>query len=129
MASSTTPKWESCELALTGRKKHTVTKGIIFTSEETAWSYECYIRYFSSTGQVIFRWLAKIDQTLGYNPFNRAMGLPGGYGWELVSVQLGNDPRIDEDQTNEALILYNRVAFFKRPVVAGRAVDQPALPF
>ena len=61
-----------------------------------------------------------------YNPFNATLGLLGAAGWELVAVQHGiiapaitshaGDVRAD-----------NVVAYFKRPVVAGRGLDQPAL--
>jgi hypothetical protein len=110
-------QWEYCELGLGVLRKD---------KKKKAWVYDCYIRYYSPTGQAIHRKLATLDNALPCNPFAKAMGLLGGAGWELVSVQHGNKSTggyLDE----YALIGDNRVAYFKRPAIAGRAVDEPEL--
>jgi len=77
--------------------------------------------------------LADKDKLLPYDPFAKAMGLLGGVGWELVSVQ---DGKVAISQSGESarfaerwetLSWRNKVAYFKRRVVAGRAVDEPKL--
>ncbi len=65
-------------------------------------------------------------QVWGYNPFQTALGLLGAAGWEIVSVQHGVIAPTIPSHAGD-LRMDNAIAYLKRPVVAGRAVDQPAL--
>lgn len=75
--------------------------------------------------------LAKPDEIRQRNPFTMAMGRLGGAHWELVSVQHG--PSVtrlvwahggrDTGYLEPDVI----VAYFKRPVIAGRAVYEPKI--
>jgi hypothetical protein len=65
-------------------------------------------------------------QVWTYNPFHAALGLLGSGGWELVAIQHGVIAPTIPSHAGD-LHADNVVAYFKRPVVAGRPVDQPAL--
>lgn len=66
------------------------------------------------------------DKLLGYRAWEKALGLLGGAGWELVSVQHGN--RFNENTWQDnGLIDGDKVAYLKRLVVSGRGVDEPQL--
>ena len=109
-------QWEYCELFLGKLEEKKKKKGFMC---------DCYIRYYSLTGQEIYQQLATLEDFTPYNPFTKAMGLLGGAGWELVSVQYGNKSGLEINE--DALIRSNQAAYFKRPVVAERAVDEPKL--
>lgn len=115
--------WEYCELGLVEVKEH---KGVLRGGPDMRWSYDCHIRYYTVDGAVP-RQLTIIDQQLPFNPFTKAMALLGAAGWELVSVQHGNAYGGTQPFASTALIGNNRVAYFKRPVVAGRAISEPEL--
>jgi hypothetical protein len=108
-------QWEYCELFL----------GKITEKKKKGFLCDCYLRYNSPTGQSTLVLLATLKEAVTYNPFTRAMGLLGGAGWELVSVQYGN--KSGWEINDDALIKSNRAAYFKRPVMTGRAVDEPKL--
>ena len=111
-------QWEYCELVLGSWREDKKRKG---------WCYDCYIRYYSPTGGRILRELATLESTVPYNPFAQAMALLGAAGWELVSVQHGNTSGGPHWCGEYTLVWDNRVAYFKRPVLSGRAVDEPKL--
>ena len=60
-----------------------------------------------------------------YPPFYIAMGLLGSFGWEPVSIQHGTSGSYGYGGGKN--LWYDVVAWFKRPVVAGRRVDEPKL--
>jgi hypothetical protein len=72
---------------------------------------------------------AEEDRPVVIDPFNRALGLLGAGGWELVSVQHAlRSPYDDDDWELHSLIgniLRDRVAYLKRHAVEGSAVDHP----
>lgn len=123
-----TQQWEYCELRLYSSKSH-VTKG---RHAKQRWSYECKLRYYAPQGQMIRVPLSTLEEPIDFHPFGRAIGLLGARGWELVSTQYGSAVGPDLDAPGSMreggyIRWDNRVAFFKRPVVEGRAVDEPKL--
>ncbi len=110
-------EWEYCQLWLIESREDKNKQG---------WNYNCGIQYNSGATQ-ISRQLATLDSILTYGAFGKAMGLLGAAGWELVSVQHGNKYGGQIPYQQHGLIWDNRVAYFKRPVVPGRAVDEPKL--
>ena len=126
-------RWEYCELGLvewTTKEKKSRANVFAPLQKETTRAYECYLRYYIPVGGEIRRSLGELGTPLQLNPFVEAMGLLGSNGWELVSVQHGNRygggpmPGFDN-----GIMWDNRVAYFKRPIVPGRAVDEPKLGF
>lgn len=84
-------------------------------------------------GATIERQPVKFEDQLRYNPYYKAVGLVGGAGWELVSVEMARGFAWTDDEGREVMP-YNtgmrpmaRSAYFKRLVVVGRNVDEPAL--
>lgn len=81
------------------------------------------IRYADGAGKVIHRPVHQVTtKNIGDKSKNLAMvqvmGLLGGGGWEMVT--LGQEPdRVD--------ICTVTAAYFKRPAVEGRAVDEPKI--
>ena len=127
----TEQKWEYCELRLINSKQH-YKEGTLFKApEHFGWSYDCSIRYYGPDGNIVFRRLAELENILSINPFFKATGLLGGSGWEMVSMQHGNvyggGGSVQWDKGNYALVLDNKVAFFKRSVTPGRGVAEPQL--
>jgi hypothetical protein len=104
-------KWEYCELWLDGVAAHdTAARG------QVSYSYECYIVYSGHDGTGKTQIVSELGRVLPYHPWRRALGLLGGAGWELVSVQ---------HSTPGNLRTQNKVAFFKRRVKPGRKLDEP----
>lgn len=90
-------------------------------------SHDCSINYCSSVGQENRRQLSVSNASpIGFDPFLKAMALLGTFGWELVSVQHGNGSN-GTGSSWHSLEWDNAVAYFKRPVISGRAVDEPKL--
>jgi hypothetical protein len=123
-------QWEYCELRLYSSKSHP-TKG---RREKRQWSYQCTLRYYSPQGEMLRVQLTTLNEPVDFHPFGRAVGLLGARGWELVSTQygisIGPDPDAPGSMREGGYIRWdNRMAFFKRPVVEGRAVDEPKLEF
>jgi hypothetical protein len=119
-------QWEHCVLAIEGSKKH--SKGLLGGGSE-GWSYDCSIWYYGPAGDVTKVTLASISDVISYNPFDKAMALLGGAGWEIVSVQHGTALYTTGMGSYMGGKLHwdNIIAYFKRPVIAGRTVDQPKL--
>ncbi len=113
--------WEYCELCLRGREEHKRGRDLLGIS------YNCWIDFMGPDGNVKRYILAEVgrDRILPFNPWRKALGLLGGMGWEVVSVQHGNRGRGQSD----TLAWHNRVAHLKRVVVPGRAVDEPYISF
>jgi len=119
-------QWEYCELQLSDQEHH---KAGMFGGPE-GWSFECAVYFYQDTGNIRFQELAALNKVIAYNPFKRAMAALGLRGWELVSVQqaaIGGRAR-SGDGTSGFPSGDQRVAYFKRPVVAGRSESEPELP-
>jgi hypothetical protein len=110
-------QWEYCELSVTGssvpwgQKDHAYRGTLFFCGPE------------QQHRTVV---IGDLKKPVPINPFRSITAQLGERGWELVSVQHG----MYEDGpggTSQLLRFDNRVAYFKRPVRAGRAVDQPPL--
>lgn len=105
--------WEYCELGLWGFPDD---EGVLLSGP--GWhSCDCSIRYYTVDG-VVRRQLAE-GRPLSIDPFPKAMALLGAAGWELVSVQ--------HDSVEVQYLFGRKIAYFKRPVVAGRAINEPEL--
>jgi hypothetical protein len=116
-------KWEFCELILAGYK---------FDKGRQTWSYNCDLYYHCPDGKYIYLELGTIKKPLPYNPWGKALGILGGFGWELVSVQYGNVVSggvrvLGWDYEEPTLNRQSRVAYLKRPSISGRATDEPKL--
>jgi hypothetical protein len=123
-------QWEYCELRLYSSKSHPPKS----RREKQQWSYQCSLRYYTPQGEMLRVRLTTLDEPVDFHPFGRAFGLLGARGWELVSAQYGSsvgpDPETPGSVREGGYIRWdNRVALFKRPVVEGRAVDEPNLEF
>jgi hypothetical protein len=104
-------RWEYCELWLDGVAAHDSAG-----TGQVSYSYECYIIFSGHDGGGKTQVVSELGKVLSFHPWRRAMGLLGGAGWELVTVQHGSPGNLRNQ---------NKVAFFKRRVVAGRKVDEP----
>ena len=109
------PCWEYCRLYVQD-SYHNV--------HEDTYSYDVQIWFMDSHGDVIERQIATMEQSLPFDPWLKAIGLLGGCSWELVTVKVG---AISEH--HESLLLDNQVAYFKRPVIPGRPIDDVELNF
>src|SRR3990170_1660947 len=113
----TEQKWEFCELVLWASKKDTevdkTAKGLI-KPKQAVWSYDCYIRYYSPLGDVIYCTLGKLGKTMPYDPFAKSMAELGSSGWELVTVHHGNmQPNYPANELGY-FRWDNKVAYLKR---------------
>jgi hypothetical protein len=54
----------------------------------------------------------------------KAIGLPGGHSWELVTVKVGST-----SSRHDSFLLDNQVTYFKRPVIPGRSINDVELNF
>ena len=118
---TTTTQWEYCELLLSDQERHTA--GIFGGSE--GWSFECAVYFYQDSGRIKYQQLAEMKQAMAFNPFKKAMAILGLRGWELVSVQqasFGTRTRSDGSASYD-----QRVAYFKRPMIAGRSESEPEL--
>jgi hypothetical protein len=118
---TTTTQWEYCELLLSDQERH---KAGMFGGSE-GWSFECAVYFYGDTGRIKFQQLAELKQAIAFNPFKKAMAVLGLRGWELVSVQQAS---FGARARSDGSVSYDqRVAYFKRPVVAGRSESEPEL--
>jgi hypothetical protein len=113
------PRWEFCQLFLDGRWEH-----------KLQWYYDLTISYIGDSG-VVDEVLASTDprnsRPFPENPWNIAMGKLGALGWELVAVQ-HSDRAVRSTQAQEFGISNSwAIAYFKRKVRSGRAVNEPKL--
>jgi hypothetical protein len=117
-------QWEYCQLWLKDAEE--VTPGLR-DKWAPGWSYSCYVCYCSSAGKALIHVLSqlKAKPPIGFNPFLKAMALLGTFGWEMISVQHGNASHATG--VSQPLMGSHVVAYFKRPAVSGRAVDEPKL--
>lgn len=121
-------QWEYCVVRLLAAVVRNVA-----ADGSTEISYECNLQYIGSDGTSSSRKLAGLERRLQYNPFEKALGVLGGAGWELVSVQHGIIPFGDAQKIDGVPIggtvraADNAIAYLKRSVMAGQAVDEPKL--
>ena len=89
---------------------------------------DCRVEYYGATGTVA---VALTNQD-GARIFGRAMGLLGAAGWELVTLLPGAEAtaairRPGLADLHERIPLTSKGAYFKRPTMPGRLVDEPKL--
>jgi len=111
-------QWEYCELCMSGWKEQ---KG-------KGYYYNVWVQYYGPEKGAFYQ-LAEMEgrnaKIFSYNPFTYALQLLGAAGWELVSHQMASGG--DGFQATVQFRWDKRIAVFKRPVQAGRAVDEPKL--
>ena len=92
-----------------------------------AWYYDLAIRYFGPEGNYyqLSESQGKEARSWQYSPWDRLLGLLGLAAWEMVSVQHGIYVVVGAGSTSGELRPSNASAYFKRPVQAGRRVDEP----
>jgi hypothetical protein len=76
--------WEYCQLYLT---RSEVKPKDMFRSNEELVKYDTWIRYHFPDGWYYISNLSNQKEYLTFNLFSKAVGLLGGAGWELVSIQ------------------------------------------
>jgi hypothetical protein len=131
--------WEYCQLSLTGMER----------DEGGGWRYFCTLQYLTTEGSRPID-LADGKSVLPENPFRLAMARLGAAGWELVALEsdytaAGNPTArmsgavrgnlrgfeardVGADMHLELSLRHDwtrRFAFFKRPIVEGRPIDEP----
>ena len=106
-------QWEYCQLGL--------YQGI--TARKGKYSYDLCIIYDDPNGKVEYNSLSEVGKPLNFNPFPRVVGPLGEAGWELVSIQHGTHGPVSTIN----IVCGDIVAYFKRPSMPGRAVDEPKL--
>lgn len=118
-----TERWEYCSL---------VSHAVELPDGSTGWV--CRVSYMTRHG-VVTRQLREPDDEQATDVFERAMALLGLGGWELVSVQ---NELVRDNIAVEARGFFATVpagyslsaygaAWFRRPVVEARAIDEPLL--
>jgi hypothetical protein len=116
-------QWEYCALV-----SHAVER----VAEQPGWL--CRVSYFTPHG-VETRQLREPHALEPTDAFERAMAQLGAGGWELVSLQhelvrtnatVASEQFLGTVHTGYAFGAFG-VAYFKRPVEPGRAIDQPAM--
>ncbi len=113
-------QWQYCELALDDYKFH---EGGFFKGKG-GYGYSCYVRYCGANGDIKEQ-LSDLKTITEIDLFGKALGRLGALGWELVSIQ--HSPGGGGNGDSIYMSFSIRVAYFKRPVVAGRAVNEPKL--
>lgn len=110
-------QWEFCQLIL----------GTNMQQPNGQWAANMAIRYFGTQARYVV--LATTDTKMyHYNPWEYAFGFLGWAGWELVSVQHGFTAVAAGLTAGSGLLKADNIsAYFKRPMLEGRAIDQPAL--
>jgi len=124
-------QWEYCQLYMLGARIPTAdsvpgARGAVAAESH----FHLHIVSIGPDGTYVRRDLVKFEDLLPDNPFYKAIGLLGGAGWELISVDVDRGP-MWTDEVQEILPYRvgvtpsSRTAYFKRPVAAGRPVDEP----
>lgn len=107
----TVERWEFCQLVFAGA-----------TEQDSRWWSDLTIYYIGEPNRSAV--LSSSDAASGKSwatasgPWRGALAAIGRAGWELVSVQHGG---------GDALHATDAIAYFKRPVQAGRAVNSPEI--
>jgi hypothetical protein len=92
-------------------------------SRTSKYSFNCSVIYYLPNGEAEYRSLSELDEVLPFNPFQKAIGQLGAAEWELVSMQHGTDNALNAGEIRWS----NSFAYFKRPCIPGRAVNEPKL--
>lgn len=96
-------------------------------------SFNCYVRYFASAYETIEHQFTKLGSPISFFPLTAAIRLLGEGGWELVSVQHATYQRpLDPKNASKGWWISDftgqAIAYFKRPMLPGRAINEPLLP-
>jgi hypothetical protein len=91
---------------------------------ENIYSFDVQIWFVGSQGDVVEQQIATMAQAFPFDLWLKVVGLLGGCGWELVTIKIG---AISEH--HDSLLLNNQVAYFKRPIISGRPIDDVVLNF
>lgn len=124
--------WEYCTLALFERNAVRAGRTEDAETDDVLWGYDAVVTYMGE--RIVERRLAHLHEPREVNPFEATVGRLGARGWELVSVQHGVIPgtspltSVGVPSVSGHIMWGSIVAYFKRPVVEGRAVDEPPLP-
>jgi len=111
--------WELCELSLNGYVRY----------REKTHFYDCDITYYGS-GQYIYHVIASTEKKherkilFRRPPFNQAIVILCDAGWELVSHQIASG---GDHLTGVGFNWQVQNAFFKRPSIKDRKLDDPKL--
>lgn len=126
-------QWEYCHLFFVGVR---ISQGRRAAPDDAAAAeihYYMRVVYMGPDGMCVERQLAAYDQTFTENPSYQAIGRLGGAGWEMVSMEPARDNSWTDDNGRD-IVPYqagvrplSRAGYFKRPVVAGRTVEDPPL--
>lgn len=128
-----TTQWEYCRLSISHAKEHVKGSFLGYGGESQGYGYDCSVVYYGASGESINEKLTSNTEATNLKPFSTAMGLLGARGWELVNVQHGNLAATTNGSTPtdnfywDTLSWNCAVAYFKRPVESGRAVNEPKL--
>ena len=106
--------WEYCAL-------------ILFASEfkRKRMRWQLGIRYFGTDSRMLARIKGEGARDWDYNPWEVAVAQLGEGSWELVTVQHANTA--GDMGAGGELSNANAIAYFKRPIEPGRAIDDPEL--
>lgn len=117
-----TIQWEYCSITL-GENKGVPPN----------MSFNCNVSYFAPTDERIEHQFTRLDTPVPFFPLTAAIRLLGERGWELVSVQHATYQR-PHDPRNAATGMWisgfigQAIAYLKRPILPGRAINEPPLP-
>lgn len=121
-------QWAYAILSLTDRQAHDVDPE---TGATAGWSYQCDLTTTTPTGATEKQPVARIEQILDHDPFERMLGILGGAGWELVSIQHGIAPfgHVLSRSYGGNLVWNSRVAYLKRPYLPGQGLGFGTVAF
>lgn len=96
-------------------------------------SYNCQVWYFASAYETIEHQFTKLGSPVSFSPLMAAIRLLGEGGWELVSIQHATyqkplDPQNASKGWWISSFVGQAMAYFKRPILPGRAINEPLLP-
>ena len=101
--------WEYCRL---------YCQDSYYNVHERTNAYAVKIWFMSSYGDVNKLEINTSEQSIAFDPWLKAIGLPGGSGWVLVTIKIGST-----SNRHDALLLDDQIAYTKRPVIPGRPID------
>jgi|SRR5579884_319238 len=96
-------------------------------------SFDCQVEYFAAADKTIEHQFTRLGIPVPFNTLTEVIRLLGERGWEMVSVQHLTYQRPLDPENPLANwwmsgIMGEAMAYFKRPVRFGRAIDEPRLP-
>jgi hypothetical protein len=124
-------QWEYCRLQISGAKEHKKGAFLGLGGESQGYGYNCFIVYYSPSGESIIEKLTANTEPTDWKPFSTAMGFLGASEWELVNVQHGNLAATATGEVASRIFHWDIlswdcvVAYFKRSVLPNRAVNEP----